>query len=292
MKPQLSASTFAGYLMFELAVSMLVLMVLMQLLLPVLASVRQQANTKGRLLSRIELEAAVMDHFQSQLAPMFWRGCGNASGLTFTIGAAKQTLPERIDNKAVIAQSDWLSAAHLGVCAYPIQVTSLSETIPYTCEWTDEVIFSNCDISSQGVVEQVGSSRTDLTFYDSEVLGRSGLVLSKQTFIWYLAPGKLEDAFWHTPGESGNSLELWSGIRHMSFYPLLDSDSDGTFDTMTVEYGTYPASQLKGLWVELAVAEKVCSQEEKSIEQEFVNYRGEVWHFYPKCEFIIRFVVS
>lgn len=292
MKPQLFVSSLAGYLMFELAVSMLVLMVLMQLLLPILASVRQQADTKGRLLSRVELEVAVMDHFQSQLAPIFWRGCGNAANLTFTVGTASQILPERIDNKAVLAQSDWLRAPHLGACTYPIKITDLSETIPYSCEWADEIVFSNCDISSQGAVEEVGSSSMDLVFYDSEILGKSGFVLSKQTFIWYLSPGKLEDAFWHTPEEAGNSLELWSGIRHMSFYPLLDKDSNGTFDTMTIEYGTYPISQLKGLWIELVVKEKACSQAEKKVEQEFINYRGESWRFHPKCEFVIRFVVS
>ncbi|KZM41485.1 hypothetical protein OA92_13855 [Marinomonas sp. SBI22] len=292
MKPLISANAFAGYLMFELAVSFAVLLILMQLLLPVLSNVRQQTNTKLRLLSRIELEAAVIDHFQSQLAPMFWRACGNASDLTFTIGAADQTLPERIDNKSVLAQSDWLNATHIGTCAYPVEVSNLSQTINYGCEWADEIIFSNCDMSSQGVVERVGDISTDVKFYDSDVIGRSGFVLSKQAFIWYLAPGKLEDAFWHTPEASGNSLELWSGVRYLSFYPLLDIDSDGTFDTMTTNYGTYFVSQLKGLWIELIVKEKTCTQAEKEIEQEFMNYRGEVWRFFPKCEFIIRFVVS
>ena len=65
MTPYKSPNKTAAYLLFELAISLMVLMVLMQFLLPLLATARQQTSTKINMLDQLELKAAVMDHFQA-----------------------------------------------------------------------------------------------------------------------------------------------------------------------------------------------------------------------------------
>lgn len=292
MKHYVSPNKSLAYLLFELVVSLAVLMILMQLLVPVLANVRNQSLRKTQLLEQFELKAAVIDHFQSQLAPIFWQACGRGNGFVLEIGSSSIDLPDRINNKALLAQSDWLLASHIGRCNYPIEMLSLAPSIAYACDWSDDVIFSSCSMSDLGLVKEQDDMRTDFTFNNVALLGKTGFVLSKEPFIWYLAPGKVDNAFWRTPELSGNSLELWSGIKKMSFSPLLDTNNDGAFDTVTSAYGSYQVSQLKGLLLELLVTQDTCVQYKDEPEKEFVNQRGDIWRYSARCEFILSFVVS
>ena len=292
MKYYSPTKSLTGYLLFELAVSLVVLMVLMQVLLPMLANVRDQSVQKTRLLARTELKQAVIDHFQSQLAPLFWRACQNANGLNIEIGRSDQVLPERINNKSLLAQSDWLNAPLLGRCSSPFEMTSLQPATSYACDWPDEVVCSSCETSDLGVVMLANDKGAEFAFNNDEIIGQSGFILSKQRFIWYLAKGKVDNAFWHTPELGGNSLELWSGIHNISIYPLLDLDDNGSFDTLGGDYGSYPISRLKGLWLEMRVRQSGCDVEHFQSNAEFVNHRGDVWQYQPRCEFILSFVVS
>ncbi|OUR64027.1 hypothetical protein A9Q77_12215 [Marinomonas sp. 42_23_T18] len=284
----------SAYLLFELAISLLVLMVLMQFLFPLLANARHQSSDKIRLLDRLELKAAVMDHFQSQLAPLFFKACGNGNSDYIEIGRAIDNLPERISHKALLEGSDWLNASQNAQCNYPLTMTSLTPTLAYSCDWDvgDIVVFSSCNISAKGLITQVKSASTDFSFSNAALLGASGIVLSQQGFIWYLADGKSDDAFWRTPSLSGNSLELWSGITKLSIYPLLDLDDNGALDTLVSEYGVYQVSQLKGLWLELLVKQMPCRHQDTVSMEEYLNHRGDIWLYNARCEFPVSFVVN
>ena len=283
-----------GFLLLELLISLLVLMVLMQLLLPLLINARNQALNKTRLLDQEVLKSALVDHFQSQLSPIFWRGCDNASVFEFEIGPWDAVLPARISHKTLVEKSDWLTASLKAVCSYPIEMTSLTPSVAFSCDWDagDEVIFSSCEGASVGVINEVSSNATEFSFGDDELLNQSGFVYSVSGFSWYLAPGKSDLAFWRTPSLSGNSLELWDGIQIMSIYPLLDEDLNGTWDALDTRYGRYSTTQLKGLWFELLVSQGDCNQQAQSIQADYVNQRGVTWSYHPRCEFVISFVVN
>jgi len=294
MKAFTSPKKQSAYLLFELAISMMVLMVLMQFLFPLLANARHQSSDKIRLLDRLELKAAVIDHFQSQFAPLFFKACGNAKGDFLEIGHAADSLPERIDHKTLLEGTDWLNASQNAQCSYPLTIVDLTPKLAYSCDWSvgEAVIFSNCNVSAKGLVTQVKSASTDLSFSSTELLGESGMVLSQQGFIWYLADGKSDDAFWRTPSLSGNSLELWSGVSKLSIYPLLDLDDNGALDTLVSEYGIFQVSQLKGLWLELVVKQMPCRHQDEVLMEEYLNHRGDIWLYNARCEFPLSFVVN
>ncbi|EAQ65415.1 hypothetical protein MED121_22127 [Marinomonas sp. MED121] len=294
MRPFPVLKNYHGYLMFELAISLTVLMVLMQFLLPLVSHVRDQASTKERLLQRVRLTNAVMDHFQSQLAPIFFKGCGKGESLTIEIGSATGTLPDRISSKDLMAQSDWLVASHNGVCSYPMSFNTLSPTLAYVCDWDEgeRVTFSSCYGEASGVINEVNTKDTLLHFSDGALLGESGILLSEQGFIWYVAQGMDAAAFWRTPSESGNSLELWSGISKLAVYPLLDTDQSGRLDQLKSDYGLYPLNQIKGVWLELMVIQANCDVNTSNNEAIYTSHRGEVWRYNPSCEFPLSFIVS
>lgn len=298
MTPYKQPNKTAAYLLFELAISLMVLMVLMQFLLPLLATARQQTSIKINMLDQLELKAAVMDHFQAQLSPIFRKACANGVNINIEIGPAEGVLPERINSKTLLAQSDWLLASQNGLCSTPLVMSSLTPSLALTCDWDagDEVIFSSCDASAVGVVNEVSSSSTSLRFSGGELIGLSGVLLSQHPYIWYLAKGKSDNAFWRTPALSGNSLELWDGINYMSIYPLLDLDANGTLDNLTKEYGTYPLAQIKGLWFEMIVKQSACEMDISSSPQgvltQYTNHRGLDWFYQQGCEFPLSFVVN
>lgn len=287
-------SKHAAYLLFELAISMMVLMVLMQFLFPLLANARQQSLDKTRLLDRLELSSALVDHFQSQLSPLFWKACGNGVGDHIEIGNADANVPERIEHKALLVGNDWLYANQNAQCSYPLKMTSLTPELPYACDWDagDSVVFSSCRSSDKGLITQTTTTSTRFSFSNTELLDESGILLSQQGFVWYLAEGKSDDAFWRTPSLSGNSLELWSGINKLSIYPLLDLDANGALDTLDHEYGVFPLSQLKGLWIELMVKQAPCRYQDEALTDEYLNHRGDVWQYNSRCEYPLSFVVD
>lgn len=288
------SSRCAAYLLFELAISMMVLMILMQLLFPLLSHARNQSLDKIRLLDRLELSSALEDHFQSQLSPLFGKACGNGIGNFIEIGSAEASLPERIGRKTLLAGSDWLLASQNAQCSYPLKMTSLTPVLAYACDWDvgDRVVFSNCHTSANGLITQITSASTGFSFSDAELLGESGILVSQRGFIWYLAKGKNDNAFWRTPSLKGNSLELWSGINKLSIYPLLDLDGSGALDALANEYGLYPLSQLKGLWVELMVRQVPCSYQKEGQTEEYFNHRGDVWQYNARCEYPLSFVID
>jgi len=304
-----------GYLMVELLVSLVIVLVLMQFLLPLLNNSRNQMLSKMRVMDRIELKEAIVDHFQSQLAPILWRACGVASTgnaiensvdnsemkntMLVQIGNSAGVLPERLINKNIAQSTDWLMATQRGICRYSTRLSSLALTLPYSCSWDagDEIVFEQCGGFSYGIVEKVTTTESHVKFSDESLLkegnesDENGVVVGHNPYIWYLNKKERYTGFWRTPQISGNSLELWSGIEKLAIYPLLDIDLDGAFDTLATEYKMYSLAQLKGFWLELIVNDMRCNSTSVH-DSNYQNHRGVSWSYNTDCAFPLQFMVS
>lgn len=292
-----------GFLMIELLVSLAVLMLLMSLLLPMVKSNRDQLDSKTEVIERIALKEAVVDHFQAQLSSILWRACANPTDKDIDelvqqgagwieIGTNTSELPERLTTKDLPNSTDWLQAYQRGICRYSIRIDALSEELPYTCSWDegDEVLFEYCDDMALGMVENVSSTKTDVTFYDDAIVGEMGTILSHDPYIWYLNDRSTYTAFWRTPQVTGNSLELWAGVEKLAIYPLLDTNSDGRMDTLSADYGAYALWQVKGFWLEVVVTDNSCDDEQT--DSSYNTHRGETWSYASDCSFPLQLVVN
>ncbi|TBR42832.1 type II secretion system protein [Marinomonas agarivorans] len=299
-----------GYLLIELLVSLAIGVIILQLVLPVLTQGRQQAQRHLQQMDRVALKAAIVDHFQAQLAPIFWRACrtilptDEEDALPFSIphlhiGQASSTnLPNKLATKILLPQTDWLLATAINDCRYSALISEIPVGLPYTCSWRrgDKVMFDNCHHQIEGEVINTDKYHTRLWFQSAGLLGQSGVISQQEKYVWYLAQGKAEQfsgAFWRMPQEKGNALELWAGVEKLAFYPLLDRNTDGRIDTISVNYGGFPLQQVKGLWLEIIANDVNCEPiATKSQLNEYATYRGAIWQYDPVCAVPMQFVVG
>ena len=135
-------------------------------------------------------------------------------------------------------------------------------------------------------VLSVTSTQTQIQLMDDTAIGKSGILESQDGFYWYLSPGKNGGtAFWRTPEESGNSLELLNGIERLAIFPLLDENNDGSVDTLVTNYGDFSLKALRGLWIEYQYVLDDCQSERGvQLEQSYLSMRSETWSYTSPCQ--------
>jgi type II secretory pathway pseudopilin PulG len=291
-------TAFKNHLRGSLLIELLVVIVLVSLFLPFLVTALSRLQERHLLAQTYQdqhkIKAAIDAHFKAQWTRLVPANCSDDDDLFLTIqsGASK---PDRLSSRTVMENSDWLRGVDYGSCRASVTVSENPFETALDCHWKagDSMTFSNCATSYSGQVLSVTSTKSTIQLDDDftlessgSLIRQSGVIESQDGFYWYLSPGKDGwTAFWRTPEESGNSLELWNGVERLTVFPLLDEDNDGVVDTLTTDYGDYSLQSLRGLWVEYQYRLNDCkSSSGVQLDQDYVSMRGDTWKYKSPCQ--------
>ena len=301
MEANIAKGQQGGWVMAELMLAIAIVMLLSASLLPILLQTQQSQQQQMTYLQSQTWVASFKDHLTAQWQRLVWQGCSLASNQMLSFGNMQRIKPTRITSKKVVAASDWLQATDLGYCRTS---QTLSPTISFNsrCQWREgqAVRFSQCQNQYMGTVISSNKDQqtielalpSSLTFPLADTAEKTGILLSEEPYIWYLATGKSgQAAFWRTPMLSGNSLELWNGVQQIALYPLLDTDQDGKLDQLSTQYGDYSIAAVKAIWVEVMVSLDGCQSPTDVEPYEYLTFRGDVWPYFPPCHYISDFLV-
>lgn len=293
-------SSQTGWVLLEVMISTLIIMLLLTFMVPILHQAKQHNEIVQQRFQAQSWIEGFKDNLKAQWEKLAWFGCNSLSDITIEIGHSDAAnLPSRVRNKAIQGKSDWMKASLLGECLDFHTIDKNTFTFSSDCKWKakQEIVFSHCLAPRTGWVDSVSGAMVSIQLNETvdaaqTSMSSSGLLLSKQEFVWYLAQGKGEHmSFWRAPLASGNALELWSGIKQIAIYPLLDLDFDGRLDELSTEYGKYTASSLKAIWVESLVVYENCKTKTNDPLIKYKNFRGDTWIYNGRCEFVADFIV-
>ncbi|ETX11034.1 hypothetical protein MUS1_11675 [Marinomonas ushuaiensis DSM 15871] len=290
--------SFKAHLCGSLLVELLVVIVLVSLFLPFLVTALSRLQERHLLAKTYQdqhkVKAAIDAHFKAQWTRLVPANCNDDADVFLTINSGLFK-PDRLSSRTVMDNSDWLRGVDYGSCRTSITVSKNPFDTPLDCHWKvgDSMTFSNCAASYSGQVLSVTSTKSTIQLDDDFTLelsgsleSQSGVIESQDGFYWYLSPGKDGlAAFWRTPEESGNSLELWNGVERLAVFPLLDENNDGLVDTLDTRYGDYSLKSVRGLWVEYQYRLSNCkSSSGVQLDQNYISMRGDTWHYASPCQ--------
>ncbi|MFT2096996.1 hypothetical protein ACMUMQ_01450 [Marinomonas sp. 2405UD66-6] len=280
-------SQLKGSLLLELLVVCLLISLFLPFLVAALGRLQERHFLAQIYQDQHKFKAAIDAHFNAQWARLVPSNCYDGSDMFLTIGSGSAK-PDRLSSRVVMATSDWLKGADYGSCRSALTISENPFSTTLDCHWQagDSVTFSNCAAQFHGQVLSVTSTQTQIQLMDDKAIGQSGVLESQDGFYWYLSPGKNGGtAFWRTPEESGNSLELLNGIERLAIFPLLDENNDGSVDTLVKSYGDFNLKTLRGLWIEYQYALDDCQSERGAqLEQSYFSMRGETWAYTSPCQ--------
>lgn len=280
-----------AHLRGSLLVELLLVIVLVSLFLPFLVTALSRLQERHLLAQTYQdqhkIKAAIDAHFKAQWARLVPANCSDDADLFLTIQSGTSK-PDRLSSRTLIEDSDWLRGVDYGSCRASVTVSENPFETPLDCHWKagDSMTFSNCATSVSGQVLSVTSTKSTVQLEEGFTLGLSGVLESQDGFYWYLSPGKDGwAAFWRTPEESGNSLELLNGVERLAVFPLLDEDDNSLVDTLDTGYGDYSLKNVRGLWVEYQYRLSNCkSSSGVQLEQNYVSMRGDTWSYASPCQ--------
>jgi len=275
----------------SLLIEMLVVCTLISLFLPFLINALARLQERHLLAQTYQdqhqIKAAINAHFQAQWARLVPANCALDDALFVTIQSGELP-PLRLASRTVSSGADWLKGTDYGLCRSAVTVSSNPFETTLSCHWKagDKATFSSCDTYFSGQVVSVSSRKSTIKLTDDLAIGQSGVIESQDGFYWYVSPGKDGgDAFWRTPEESGNSLELLNGIERLSVFPLLDENGNGLVDSLDTRYGQFALKKLRGLWVEYQYRLSDCkSNRQKAFLQDYHSMREGIWHYSSPCQ--------
>ncbi|NLQ18423.1 hypothetical protein HGG82_12440 [Marinomonas sp. M1K-6] len=278
-----------------LLVELLLVCALIAMFLPFLVTALSRLQERHLLAETYQqqqaLNAAIEAHFQAQWSRLVPANCRPNDALFLTIQSGASP-PDRLASRSVAADSDWLQGRDYGLCRRAIEVSENPFESTLACHWKagDRVTFSSCESYYQGEVLSVSTHKSVIQLAGDGTadgaIGQSGMLESQDGFYWYVSKGKDGlNAFWRTPEESGNSLELWNGIERLSVFPLLDNNQDGLVDTLDTRYGDIRLTHLRGLWVEYQYRLSDClAIDDQWQTQEYTSMRGDSWQYASPCQ--------
>jgi hypothetical protein len=279
----------------SLLIELLLVCTLVALFLPFLVVALVRLQERHLLVQTYQdqqvIKAAIEAHFQAQWSRLVPASCLVDESLFLTIESGMSP-PLRLATRTIDKESDWLRAVDYGLCRGTVTVHSNPLETSLSCHWKagDHVRFSSCDSQYQGQILNVSAHKSRIELeggeFAEQAIGQSGVVESQDEFYWYISEGKGgQNAFWRTPKESGNSLELWSGIERLSVFPLLDGNLDGKVDVLDTGYGQFSLANVRGLWVEYQYRLHDCkSERETPFAQDYRSMRGETWRYFSPCQ--------
>lgn len=282
----------------SLLIELLVVCALIALFLPLLVTAFARMQERHLLAQTHQdqraIKAAIDAHFQAQWARLVPASCRVDPALFVMIGSGASS-PSRLSARQVDDVSDWLMGVDYGLCRGATTVRENPLSIMLDCHWkaADSVRFTSCESSVKGQVFSVSTKQSLIRLEDDSAIGQSGVIESEDGFYWYLSEGRSgRKALWRTPDVSGTSLELWNGIERLSFFPLLDNSGNGMVDTLDTQYGAFPLTHVRGLWVEYLYRVDDCQIESSSmIEQKYHSMRGDTWRYSAPCQGVGNHIV-
>ncbi|BDX03371.1 hypothetical protein MACH16_21190 [Marinomonas pontica] len=282
----------------SLLIELLVVCALIALFLPLLVTAFAQMQERHLLAQTHQdqraIKAAIDAHFQAQWARLRPASCRIDATLLVMIGSGTSA-PSRLAARDVDETSDWLMGVDYGLCRGTTTVRENPLDVTLDCHWNagDNVSFASCESNVKGQVFSTSARKSVIKLENDLVIGQSGIIESEDGFYWYLSEGMQgRKALWRTPDVSGTSLELWNGIERLSFFPLLDNSGNGMVDTLDTQYGAFPVTQLRGLWVEYLYRMDDCKLETSTlIEQEYRSMRGDIWRYSSPCQGVGNHIV-
>ena len=299
LKSVILRSKIQGSLLLELLVVVLLISLFLPFLVSALGRLQERQLLAQTYQDQHKFKAAIDAHFSAQWARLVPANCSDNDALFLTIGSGAFK-PDRLSSRTVMADSDWLQGSDYGACRASITISENPFEITLDCHWKagDSMTFSHCAASYSGQVLSVTSSNSTRQLEGGFTFGgllegesdplesQSGVIESQDGFYWYLSPGKDSGtAFWRTPEESGNSLELLNGIERLAIFPLLDNGDSGSVDTLATGYGNFSLKSLRGLWIEYQYRLDDCHSERGvQLDQEYFSMRGETWHYRSPCQ--------
>jgi type II secretory pathway pseudopilin PulG len=287
-------SKIQGSLLIELLVVVLLISLFLPFLVTALGRLQERHLLAQTYQDQHKFKAAIDAHFTAQWARLIPANCSDNGALFLTIKSGSSK-PDRLSSRTVMPDSDWLQGVDYGVCRTSMTVSENPFGMPLDCHWQagDSVTFSNCIASFSGQVLSVTSAKSTIQLEADFILDQSGVIESQDGFFWYLSPGKDGGtAFWRTPEESGNSLELLNGIERFSVFPLLDKDDNGSVETLVTDYGNFSLKSVRGLWVEYQYRLDDCHSERGvQLDQEYFSMRGETWRYGSPCQGVGNHIV-
>lgn len=294
-----------GSLMLEVMVACALMAIILPLIGPAVWRLQERHRLAVTYLSQQTFHSALKSQFVAHWSRLRPAGCSVNDDVYLTIGRGTQE-PSRLVRRDVEERSDWLEATDYGACRLSVGplTNPLNISNAPACDLSigDLLTVSTCLGHADAQVIRTSRDQTRLqlssfVFSNKErqtdgskkalsLLGQSGILESQEPFYWYVGQGKNgQPSFWRTPGMSGNSLELWSGLKRMAIFPLLDEDQDGVADTIDKHYGDYALSHTLGLWVEYLYQLPDCDLSERlQIEKVYHSMRGNVWHYQSPCQ--------
>lgn len=275
-------------------IELLVVCALVALFLPFVVSAlvrMQERHLLGQAYQDQQaIRAAIDAHFQAQWARLVPASCRIGDDVFITIESGRSP-PTRLASRDLDRQSDWIRGTDYGLCRGTVTVKENPFETTLSCPWKvgDSVRFSSCEAIFEGQVFSVSAQKSVLQLKGGDVahqaIGQSGILENQESFYWYISPGRDGRlAFWRTPEQSGNALELWNGLERMSVFPLLDESSNAKVDTLDTRYGRFSLNVLRGLWVEYQYQLSHCQFETNQSEQAYLSMRGEVWRYSSPCQ--------
>lgn len=283
-----------GSLLLELLVACALISLFLPFLVSAIARLQERHLLAQTYQDQHEIKAAIDAHFQSQWSRLVPANCRLNDTLFLTIQSGESP-PVRLASRTVSEASDWIQGTDYGLCRSAMTVSSNPFETNLSCHWKagDRATFSSCALSNIGQVLSVSSHSSKIALTDDLAIGQSGILESQDGFYWYVSPGKKgSNAFWRTPEESGNSLELLNGIERLSVFPLLDDDDNGLVDSIDTRYGQYSLKKLRALWVEYQYHLTDCKLDRPNgFAQEYHSMRGGDWHYLAPCQGIGNHIV-
>lgn len=279
----------------SLLVELLVVCALIALFLPFVVSAlarMQERHLLGQTYQDHQaIRAAIDAHFRAQWGRLIPASCRIEDSLFLTIESGGSP-PPRLASRALDDRSDWIRGTDYGLCRGTVSVQENPLETSFSCHWKagDSVRFSSCDTTFQGQIISASSQKSMVQLSGGSAadsaIGQSGIIESQDGFYWYVSKGKEgRNAFWRTPEESGNALELWDGIERLSFFPLLDTNQDGKVEALDTRYGRFALNVLRGVWVEYQYQLNDCkSQRHTQFQREYLSMRGDVWRYTSPCQ--------
>ncbi|MFT2109690.1 type II secretion system protein [Marinomonas sp. 2405UD68-3] len=292
-------SSQSGWVLFEVVISTAIIMILLSYTVPILIQSKDHSTVVQQRLLSLSWSEGFKDNVMAQWQSIVRNGCYSGAESIIEIGQFNSSqIPSRIKNKTLEKGSDWLKGGISGQCGSTQTINGNEFEFDSSCQWktNQTVLFSHCEAEYQGWVSQVSGARITVQFNaiqpNSLGVWPSGALFRFEPYVWYVSKGKNgHAAFWRTPLRSGNSLELWSGVKKIAIYPMLDNDSDGVLDELSTEYGEYDRSKLNALWVEALVTFEDCTNAPSFPTSQYTTFRGDTWSYQSRCDSIIDFIV-
>ncbi|WCN10245.1 type II secretion system protein [Marinomonas mediterranea] len=294
-------ATVNGFLLIEVLTACTILGLCLSILIPVQQWLVRTQSHQQDVLNKAQKRRILESQFEAQWQSIGKFGC---SGVPRSIVIGNE-FNAPLSNRAFASGSDWLKGLRLGECVAEYHQAgnhlvgqfsgcSINQINTFQLDQCSRSFSVNTSLNHDG--------RFNITL-PSELIETSGLIASSEPTLWYVALGQAgRNGLWKKSELERAAQEIESGVEHIAFYPLLDTDGDGNADAISTEYGAVMSSQVIGIWVEYVYRFTHCSTlvtaptshvgSGSSTVVHYTNFRAKRWSYDPSCESVAGYLLE